>query len=170
MQRLRLNTKMRRVRRLRISANRLLLIEDIPAGEYTLLFRHEDRNTLTKAITIKAVETLKLGKIQLPDIDMSLFQQASVAESAGKFSEANGLYSQFYTKYPKHRMASYAMYREGYVTQLRLRQVADGRKILENVIARKPDAEILAAKPTSVWRWATRPKAMQKSRTRSFAC
>jgi TolA-binding protein len=119
-----------------------LLIEDIPAGEYTLLFRHEDRNTLTKAITIKAVETLKLGKIQLPDIDMSLFQQASVAESAGKFSEANALYSQFYTKYPKHRMASYAMYREGYVTQLRLRQVADGRKILENVIARKPDAEI----------------------------
>lgn len=39
-------------------------------------------------------------------------------------------------------MASYAMYREGYVTQLRLKKVADGRKILENVIARKPDAEI----------------------------
>ncbi len=119
-----------------------LLVEDIPAGEYTLVFKHEERNTLTKSITIKPVETLKLGKIQLPDIDLSLFQQASAAESAGKYAEANGLYSQFYTKYAKHRMASYAMYREGYVTQLRLKKVADGRKILENVIARKPDAEI----------------------------
>jgi TolA-binding protein len=34
------------------------------------------------------------------------------------------------------------MYREGYVTQLRLKKVAEGRTILENVIARKPDAEI----------------------------
>ena len=32
-------------------------------------------------------------------------------------------------------------FREGYVTQLRLKKVAEGRKI-ENVIARKPDAEI----------------------------
>jgi len=119
-----------------------LLIEDIPAGEYTLLFKHEDRNTLTKSITIKPVETLKLGKIQLPDIDMTLFKDASSAEGSGKYAEANSLYNQFYSKYPKHRMASYAMYREGYVTQLRLKKVADGRKILENVIARQPDAEI----------------------------
>lgn len=119
-----------------------LLIEDIPAGEYTLVFKHEDRNTLTKTITINAKETLKLGKIQLPDIDMTLFKEASQAEGSGKYAEANSLYSQFYTKYPRHRMASYAMYREGYVTQLRLKKVADGRKILENVIARKPDAEI----------------------------
>ncbi len=119
-----------------------LLIEDIPAGEYTLVFKHEDRNTLTQTITIKAKETLKLGKIQLPDIDMTLFREASQAEGSGKYADANSLYSQFYTKYPRHRMASYAMYREGYVTQLRLRKVADGRKILENVIARKPDAEI----------------------------
>lgn len=119
-----------------------LIIEDIPAGEYTLLFKHEDRNTLTKTITIKPVETLKLGKVQLPDIDLALFRKASAAESAGKFGEANALYAEFYTKYPRHRMASYAMYREGYVTQLRLKQVAEGRKILENVIARKPDAEI----------------------------
>lgn len=119
-----------------------LLIEDIPAGEYTLVFKHEDRNTLTQAISIKPKETLKLGKIQLPDIDMTLFREASQAEGSGKYAEANSLYAQFYTKYPRHRMASYAMYREGYVTQLRLRKVADGRKILENVIARKPDAEI----------------------------
>lgn len=119
-----------------------LLIEDIPAGDYTVYFTHEERNTLTKAITVKAVETLKLGKIVLPDIDMSLFQQASAAEGGGKYADANSLYSQFYTKYPKHRMASYAMYREGYVTQLRLKKVADGRKILETVIARQPDAEI----------------------------
>lgn len=119
-----------------------LVIEDIPAGEYTLVFRHEDRNTLTKQITIKPVETLKLGKIELPDIDMTLFKDASSAEGSGKYAEANSLYSQFYTKYPRHRMSSYAMYREGYVTQLRLKKVAEGRKILENVIARKPDAEI----------------------------
>lgn len=119
-----------------------LLVEDIPAGEYTIVFRHEDRNTLSKTITIKPVETLKLGKIQLPDIDLSLFRNGSAAESAGNFGEANSLYSQFYNKYPRHRMASYAMYREGYVTQLRLKKVAEGRKILENVIARKPDAEI----------------------------
>jgi TolA-binding protein len=119
-----------------------LLIEDIPAGEYTLTFRHEDRNTLSKTITIKPVETLKLGKIQLPEIDLTLFRNASAAESAGRFAEANSLYQQFYTKYPRHRLAAYAMYREGYVTQLRLKKVAEGRTILENVIARKPDAEI----------------------------
>lgn len=119
-----------------------LLIEDIPAGDYTVYFTHEERNTLTQAITVKPVETLKLGKIVLPDIDMTLFQQASSAEGAGKYAEANSLYSQFYTKYPRHRMASYAMYREGYVTQLRLKKVADGRKILESVISRQPDAEI----------------------------
>ena len=119
-----------------------LLIEDIPAGEYTLVFKHEERNTLTQTISIKPKETLKLGKIMLPDIDMTLFKEASQAEGSGKYADANSLYSQFYTKYPRHRMASYAMYREGYVTQLRLRKVADGRKILENVIARKPDAEI----------------------------
>ena len=119
-----------------------LLIEDIPAGEYTLVFKHEDRNTLSKTITIKPVEKLVLPKVQLPDIDMTLFKDASAAEASGKYAEANFLYSQFYSKYPRHRMASYAMYREGYVTQLRLKKVADGRKILENVISRKPDAEI----------------------------
>ncbi|MBS0617919.1 MAG: hypothetical protein JSR44_06995 [Spirochaetes bacterium] len=119
-----------------------LVIEGIPAGEYTIVFRHEERNTLTKTITIKPIETLKLGRITLPEIDMTLYQQAGTAEGAGKYAEANILYAEFYKKYPKHRMAAYAMYREGYVTQLKLKQVAQGRKILENVIARKPDAEI----------------------------
>lgn len=118
-----------------------LLIEDIPAGEYTLVFKHEDRNTLSKRVTIKPVETVSLGNVVLPDIDMSLFEKASAAESAGNYDAANTLYEQFYTKYPRHRLASYAMYREGYVTQLRLKKVAEGRKILENVIALKPDAE-----------------------------
>lgn len=119
-----------------------LQIEDMPAGEYTLLFKHEDRNTLSKTIVIKPVETLKLGKIQLPDLDMTLFDEAGKAEGAGKYTEANSLYGQFYSKYPRHRKASYAMYREGYITQVNLKKVAEGRKILENVIARQPDAEI----------------------------
>lgn len=119
-----------------------LLIEGVPAGEHLVTFSHEDRNTLVQAITVKPMETLKLGKIVLPDIDLTLFNQASAAEGAGNYTEANSLYAQFYKKFPKHNKASYAMYREGYVTQLRLKRVADGRKILDSVLSTKPGAEI----------------------------
>jgi len=119
-----------------------ILIEGVPAGEHTITFTHDERNTLVQAITVKPMETLKLGRVVLPDIDMSLFNQASGAEASGNYAQAISLYQQFYTKYPKHRMALYAMYREGYVTQLRLKRVADGRKILETLISGKPNAEI----------------------------
>jgi len=116
--------------------------EDFPSGDYTLLFTHDDYDALSREISIKPMETTMLEKIELPQIDMSLYNSAMNNEFGGRYKSAIENYIKFYEKYPRHRMAAYAMYRHGYIEQIYNKNYAAGKKILENVISKKPDAEI----------------------------
>lgn len=117
-------------------------LEDIPAGKYTILFKHEDRETLSMQIEVKAQELTKVAKAVLPPLDTSDYQKAAQMEAQGKYGEAKELYRKFYERYPKNRMAQFAMYREGFLTQVYMKQFAEGKQILDELIKRKPDAEI----------------------------
>ncbi|MBE7412827.1 MAG: tetratricopeptide repeat protein [Leptospiraceae bacterium] len=125
-------------------------IEDMPKGKYTLVFKHEDRDTMSQEIEIKAMETTKVPLIKMPPIDMSAFQNGGSLEGQGKYQEAIASYQEFYKRYPRHRMSGYAMYREGFITQIYLKNFEKGRKILEDVIKRRPDYEILTEAYTGI--------------------
>lgn len=119
-----------------------LVMESIPAGEYTLYFKNEERDTLVMDISIKIGQTTRLDAVQLPPIDMNLFYEANGLEPLGKYQEAMEKYREFYKKYPNHRMAGLAMYREGFILQVYLNRGEEGQRVLEDLIKRKPDAEI----------------------------
>jgi TolA-binding protein len=117
-------------------------LEDVPAGKYTVLFKNEDRETLTMQIEVKAQELLKIPKVVLPPLDLSDYQKAAQLEGQGNYIEAKAAYRKFYERYPKNRMAQFAMYREGFMTQVYLKKYEEGKQILDELIKRKPDAEI----------------------------
>jgi len=119
-----------------------LVVEDIPKGNYTAIFTHEDYNSTTIDIAIQPQQATIIEKLEMPPIDMATFNQANELEGAGNYQAAVAKYREFYQKYPRHRMSVYAMYREGFITQVYLKQFESGRAILEEVIKRKPDAEI----------------------------
>jgi TolA-binding protein len=119
-----------------------LEVEDIPKGTYTLVFRHEERDTLSMEVVIKSQETARYKMIKMPPIDMSAYFKAGALEAEKKYQVAINKYQEFYKHYPRHRMAAYALYREGFITQIYLKKYEAGRKILEMVIKRRPDIEI----------------------------
>ena len=117
-------------------------LEDVPAGTYTILFKHEDRETLTMQIEVKAQELTKVPKAILPPLDLSDYQKAAQLEAKGNYAESKTLYRKFYERYPKNRMAQFAMYREGFLTQVHMKKFEEGKQILNELIKKKPDAEI----------------------------
>ncbi len=125
-------------------------VEDMPKGKYTLVFKHEDRDTMSQEVEIKAMETTKIPLVKMPSIDLTAFQSGGSLEGQGKYQEAITSYQEFYKRYPRHRMSAYAMYREGFITQIYLKNFEKGRKILEEVIKRRPDYEILTEAYTGI--------------------
>jgi TolA-binding protein len=117
-----------------------LTVEDIPKGNYTLLFKHEERDTLSMDIVIVPQETNRIPLVKMPPIDMTAFNEACSLEISARHAEAIEKFKEFYRKYPKHRLSHYAMYREGFIAQIYQKKYVEGRKILEEVIKRNPDA------------------------------
>ncbi|MCB1175276.1 MAG: tetratricopeptide repeat protein [Leptospiraceae bacterium] len=119
-----------------------LKVEDMPAGQYSLIFKHEDFDTLTMPVAIKSQETTTLDFVKLPPISLDGFYDAQNKEYAGNYDQAIQGYQAFYNQYPRHRMAAYAMYREGFILQIYRKKYAEGHKLLERVIQQKPGADI----------------------------
>jgi len=115
-----------------------LIIEDLPAGKYRLQLTHEDRDALLLTAEIKAGQVLDLGTLKMPPVDLTLLQNAERLESAGRYADSASAYRGFYEKYPRYPLASYAMYREGFIVQIYQKRYSEGRKILEEVIRRDP--------------------------------
>ncbi|MCB1327352.1 MAG: tetratricopeptide repeat protein [Spirochaetales bacterium] len=119
-----------------------LRVEDMPANSYTLLFQHDDFDSLVMQVTINPAELTVLERVELPPIDLTDFEEGQNLEFSGKYQEAIQRYQSFYEAHPRHRYAAYAMYREGFIRQLYLGEVAEGRQILERVIEGRPDADV----------------------------
>ena len=75
-------------------------------------------------------------------MDLSDYQKAAQLEAKGNYAESKTLYRKFYERYPKNRMAQFAMYREGFLTQVHMKKFEEGKQILNELIKKKPDAEI----------------------------
>lgn len=115
-----------------------IIVEDLPAGSYKLQLVHDERDTLSLAANIKAGQTLNLGSLKMPPVDLTLLQQGERLETIGQYNESKAAYRGFYEKYPKYPLATYAMYREGFIVQIYQHRYNEGRKILEEVIRRDP--------------------------------
>lgn len=119
-----------------------LKVEDMPAGNYSLIFKHEDFDTLVMDVSIKSQETTVLKYVELPPISLEGFYDAQKQEFSGKYDAAIEGYKSFYKKYPRHRMAAFAMYREGFILQIYKKKFKEGHAVLERVIQKKPGADI----------------------------
>lgn len=117
-------------------------VEDLPPGKYTLFFQSEERDTLSLPVEIKPMETLHLDSVKLPPIDLSLLNEASRLEYEENYQQSLEKYRSFYGKYPKHRLSSYALYREGFILQINLQKYEEGKAALQEVLHRNPDASI----------------------------
>ncbi|EPG67178.1 tetratricopeptide repeat protein [Leptospira wolffii] len=117
-------------------------IEDLPPGKYVLSFYSEEKDTLTMQIEIRPTETVNLDSIRLPPIDLSLLKEASDLEYQENYQRSLEKYRAFYGKYPKHRLSSYALYREGFILQINLHKYDEGKAVLQEVLNRNPDASI----------------------------
>jgi len=116
--------------------------ENIPAGEYTLTFTHDDAATLVREIEIRVRETTTLGDIQLAPIDTTIFNEAQNLEYNHNFMTAIDKYQEFARKYPRHRLSATALYRVGFITQIYLQKFDEGEKILDQVLGMRPVVEI----------------------------
>jgi len=92
---------------------------------------------------LEKINSIEINEnVEMPKIDMKDFNTAMSLEFSGSYNKAIAKYETFYERYPRHRMGTYALYRVGYIEQIYKKDFKKGRRILEQVINGRPDADI----------------------------